>query len=310
MKKNNEREEVKKIISPFVEQSFWEDWKEIMALDQWSSFSDSYKSLRKAASSGPLPFDPKFNSIIWAIDVAKLCQEIAFSYCWMNSYAKFYKKQVRPGTQPSDTDFHVSYFADNCIVRINSCRDKLALIVWAFYVPFNPEERKEVPDYQYIVKQLKHPKKLGLKIKNQNSFLTPLALLKGTDFKCVEKYRHFKIHRLEPRIELYGVNPHHDWPYMLPVVKEKDKENWEENLKSVYTDPLLYKIVKEGCYINGVLYDRDKIEDRLWSYEEIEKHIRSCLIKLVEASDGCFRTLRKRKPFRNNRRRIKRVVKR
>lgn len=115
-----------KIIPPIVEQNFLEEQKKITSCREWISFSNAYMSFRKAARKAPLPFDPKFNAVLWAFDVVELCKEIAFGYSWMNSYAESYKKQISPGSQPAHVDFHVSYFADNCITRIDSCRDKLA----------------------------------------------------------------------------------------------------------------------------------------------------------------------------------------
>jgi hypothetical protein len=245
-----------------------------------------------------LPFDPKFNAVLWAFDVTRLCNEIIFSYCCMNSYAESYKNRITPGSQPAHADFHVSYFADNCITRIDSCRDKLALMIWAFYCAFNPEKRDEMLDYQRILDRLRCPMRFGLKLKNQNDFLKYLENLHGLDFDRVEEYRNFKIHRREPRIEIYGVEPHHDWPYMFPVINKNDIARWKEALKKQYPDPKHREHVKNGCYIDGILFDRRKIKDRLWDFEEVQRHIKSCIIKLLKASDGCFRILRRRLPLR------------
>lgn len=287
-----------KPIPSIVEQNFLEEREKITSRREWISFSNAHKRLYKAAASKVLPFDPKFNAVLWAFDVVELCKEIAFSCCWMNSYGEFYKKRVRRGSQPAHVDFNVSYFADNCITRIDSCRDKLALMVWAFYCPFNPEKKKEVLDYPKIVERLRFPIKFGFDLKNQNEFLKHLDTLMGTDFDQIEKYRHLKIHRREPRIEIYGVEPHHDWPYTLPIIDKIDISRWEEELKKQYPDPKFREHVKESCHIDGVLFDRLKIRDRLLDFEEVQKHIKTCLIKLLKASDGCFRILRRRLPFR------------
>lgn len=284
----------RKVISPVLEQAFGEEQKKITSCREWIKFSKAHNNLYKAILKKGFPFNPKLNAVLWAFDIARLCNEIAFSYCWMNSYAKLYRKQITPGSQPAHVDFHVSYFADNCITRIDSCRDKLALMVWAFYCPFNPEKRKEVLDYPRIVERLRLPIKFGFDLKNQNEFLKHLGTLLGTDFDQVEKYRHLKIHRREPRIEIYGVEPHHDWPYMLPLIDKNDIARWEGELRKQYPDSKFRKHLKNGCYIDGVLFDRRKIKDRLWNFEEIQKHIESCLIKLLRASDGCFRILRRR----------------
>lgn len=114
----------------------------------------------------------------------------------------------------------------------------------------------------------------------------------------LKKYRHFKIHRREPGIEIYGVKSHHDWSYVLPLIDKNDIIHWEKELKKHYPDPLFRERIKKGCYIDGVLFNSRKIKDRLWDFKEVQKHIKSCLIKLLKASDGCYRILRKRSPLR------------
>jgi hypothetical protein len=111
-----------------VEKLYLEENKKLVALEEWVDFDKSYGNFQKAAFRG-LPFDPKFNAVHWGFSVSGLCREIAFGFCWMNAYAGYYKSQVSPGTQPANVDFHLSYFADNCITRIDSCRDKIALMV-------------------------------------------------------------------------------------------------------------------------------------------------------------------------------------
>jgi hypothetical protein len=286
-----------KLISSIVDQNFLEEQKKITSSIEWIDFSKTHNNLYKIILKKGFLFNPKFNSVLWAFDVARLCNEIAFSYCWMNSYAKIYKKRITPGSQPAHVDFHVSYFADNCITRIDSCRDKLALMVWAYYCSFNPENRDEVLDYEKVIERVKYPVKFGLKLKKQDDFLYYLENLSGADFSRVGKYRHFKIHRREPRIEIYGPEQHHDWPYMLPLIDKRDIARWKEELKEQYPEPGHRERVEKGRYIDGVLFDRRKIRDRLWGYEEVEKHIKSCLVKLLKASDGCFRILRRRLPF-------------
>lgn len=283
---------------PILLERYYLEERKITSRREWIAFSNAYENLRNAAYHASLPFDPKFNAVHWAFDAAELCKEIVFSYCWMNSYAELYKKQVSPGTQPAHVDFHVSYFADNCVTRIDSCRDKLALMVWAFYCPFNPENKNEVLDYQRIVERLNCPIKFGIGIKNQNAFLKHLEILRGSDFSRIEKYRHLKIHRREPRIEIYGVASHHDWDYMLPVVDKHNIARWEKELERQYPDPQSRESIKKGCYINGVLFESRRIEDRLWNFGEVQKHITTCIIKLLKAGNGCFRTLRNRPPLR------------
>jgi hypothetical protein len=286
-----------------AEQIYLEEQESIKTDKRWRNFVKSSHKLHKSARRGTLPFDPRFNAVHWAFNVSSLCREIVFGYCWMKAYAKLYKKEVSQGSQPAHVDFHVTYYADNCITRIDSCRDKLALMIWAYYCPFNPEKKDETLDYQQIVERLKYPVKFGIVLRNHSSFLRILQDLKGNDFARVERYRNYKVHRIEPRIELYGVAPHHGWSYTIPLLQEKDISKWEKELQKSYPDERFREHIKKGCYIRGVLYDRKKIEDSIWDYCEVEKHIKSCMQKLLIASTEAFKVLMKRAPLKSKRNR-------
>lgn len=285
-------------ILPQVEKLYLEEEKKLVSSKERIDFSKSYSAFRKAAFKGALPFDPRFNSVHWGFAVSGLCREIVFSFCWMNAYARHYKSQVQPGTYPADVDFHVSYFADNCITRIDSCRDKIALMVWAFYCPFNPEKRGETLDYHTVVQRLKYPLGFGLTLNNHGIFLKHLETLKGKDFGRIEIYRNYKVHRIEPRMEIYGVKSHHGWDYMFPLYDKKEIEKWEKELAQQYPDKQFRKRIKKGCHIKGVLFERRKTSDSLWDYDEVCKHIQSSMTKLFKASAGCFRVLTRRSPLR------------
>ena len=269
----------------------------IEAKPEWRAFATSWASLDKATASGPIPFDPKFNAMHWAFDVSSLCREIAYGLMWMNAYAAYYMLKVKPGEQPAHVDFQVSYFADNSISRIDSCRDKLALMVWSFYCAFNPEERKEVLIYEDIIRRLKWPVKYGLSLRGQKVFLEALNLLQGEDFVRMGQYRDLKVHRREPRIEIYGVESHHDWPYLVPLTEDREIARWKRSFEEQYKDPWMREHIEPGCRIKGVIFDQRTLKGRLWSFRQIQSDTERCLAKLLEASATCFRVLRGRSPF-------------
>ena len=266
----------------------------MLSSKEWSSFIKSYNGFRKSAFKASLPFDPRFNAVHWGFTVNGLCREIAFGYCWMNAHARHYKSQTPPTVQPANVHFHVSYFADNSITRIDSCRDKIALMVWAFYCPFNPEKRSEILDYVMVLDRLKHPLRFGLSLKNHQGFVSHLERLRGRDFDRMVAYRHLKVHRIEPRIEIYGFQTHHGWDYMIPLYEQAEIAQWKRELKELYPDQEFRGYIAKGCYIDGVLFETRKIKDNLWSYGEIQAQIRSCLAKLLQATAGCFNILRNR----------------
>ena len=272
--------------------------RQLEAKPVWRAFVSSWASLYKAAADGPLPFNPKFNAMHWAFDVSMLCREVAYGLMWMNAYATYYMSKVKPGEQPAHVDFQVSYFADNSVSRIDSCRDKLALMVWSFYCAFNPEEKKEVLIYEDVVKRLKWPVKYGLNLRGQKVFLRALNILQGEDFVRIGRYRDFKVHRREPRIEIYGVKPHHDWTYLVPLTEDGEIARWRHSLAKQYKDPWMRERIERGCWIKEVLFDQRTLKGRLWSFPQVKSDTESCLVKLLEASTTCFRALRARSPFK------------
>ena len=262
-----------KTIPPEIIDLFSKENHKIEKSKEWNSLMKSYRRLYDTVTV--IPFDWRFNAIHWALDVGKLCREIAYGLSWMKAYAGIYKSKVSPDMLPQHTDLHVSYFADNCITRIDSCRDKIALMAWAYYCAFDPE--KIVLTFEEVMERLKGQVKFGLKLKRIEPFLKCLDSLTGDQFKRIEKYRHFKIHKREPRIELYGVKPHQDWPYMFPL-DPKDIKRWQRNLQTQYRNqtPGELKYTEDHCRIDGVLFDRRNVKDRLWDYEDIKTCMEAC----------------------------------
>jgi hypothetical protein len=267
----------------------------ILSLKEWKRCEASLKGLRNASLRATRN-NIQFNAIHWAFDVFRLLREIIFGITWMNAHATLYKKRVRPQSGPAHVDLFVSYFADNCVTRIDSCRNKLALMVWAFYVPFNPEERSEVLDYRKVLERFICPLKFGLRIKSHSGFLSSLETLHNEDFRRLEKYRHLKIHRREPRIEMYGVEPHHDLPYLLPLIDKNEILRWRASLHRQYPHMKTGELqrIEKGCHIDGVLFDQRRLKDRVWGFEAIKKHIENSLDALLSASASCFQILRRR----------------
>ena len=300
-------------IAKELDSLYLEEEKLLRSSEEWITFVKCYSRFRKSAFKASLPFDPRFNAVHWGFGVHGLCREIAFGYCWTRAYATYYKSQTPSSAQPANVDFHVSYFADNSITRIDSCRDKIALMIWAFYCSFNPERRPETLDYATVLDRLKHPTRFGLSLKNVQGFVKHLETLRGEAFERMMTYRHLKIHRMEPRIEIYGVKSHHGWDYMFPLYEKGEIDRWEKELERRYPDAEFREHIKKSCYINGVLFDTRKIKDSLWSYDEVQKQIWSCLVKLLQAAAGCFDILRSRAPLKKNRKasdRLGTVVKR
>ena len=211
----------------------------------------------------------------------------------MEAYAKHYKKTNPPGERPSDSSVYVSMFADLCATGIDSFRDKLALMVWAFYCPFNPENK--VLSYGEVVDRLRKPSKFGIKLKNQKPFMNYLAKLKGNHFILVENQRHLGIHRLSPRIEIYNAGPHHSDFYMLPLTNPKEIAEWKKALlKEYHNDGDMASRIEKGCYVNGTLFNRKPLMGRVFEYNDVKKNIRKSLLECLSAFASCLNLLRRR----------------
>lgn len=235
---------------------------------EWKTLVEDYINLKDAYFSKVSSSDHRFSTFLWAYDVRSLCNQIGYSYCWMRAYADYYRASVSEGDLPSHTDFHVSYYLDNCIVRIDSTRDKMALMVWSYYCVFDPEKRLLV--YEDIVERLTNQAKFGLALKRGEDFLQYLEQIENGSFKLIEGYRNSKIHRREPRYEMYDVKSHHGWPYLSPQSKQGE---------------------------DGIRFEPNKSYGHLGDYEELEEAIRNSLLKILVSASGCFRNLLQREPF-------------
>jgi hypothetical protein len=248
-------------------------------------FKDAFKR------QGGLPFETEINAVYWAYDLINLARELVISFCWMEAHANQYKKINQPGTKPSHSSVYVSFYADNCVTLIDSFKDKLALMVWAFYKPFNPE--KKVLDYDEIIKSLKESKKFNLR--KQKPFLRYLQKLKAPHFKIVEMQRHLKIHRLSPRIEIFKAGPQSYDYYMLPLTGQNEINAWRKDLlKRCNNDRSMARQIEKGCYINGILYDRRPLKGRLFEYKDVRRDIKYCLLDSLSALSKCLNLLKRR----------------
>lgn len=240
--------------------------------------------------------DYRANAIHWAQDVFSLYQQIVYGIRKMNAYALAYKDFYPEGTQPNSQFALVDYYASNTLLRIISCRDKIALLVWAFHFPFNPEKRNQVLQYRSILERMRFPHRFGFSFTDHEIFLDALLALTGPDFEQVERYRHLKIHRGEPVIQILGVKPHHDWPYVIPLYEEREITEFQEQQKpSTGYD----EYVKLDFETNSdTLYDHRRLEDRQWNYDEVRENIIRSSIKLIQSTTSILKELLTKEPFK------------
>jgi len=241
-----------------------------------------------------IDFDPRFNSINWMFDCFLLAREIAYSYCWMSAYAD----EVLKHHADADKEFHIQYYADNCITRVNSFRDKAALLAWAYYCPFNPNKKNEVLGFGMVLERLQYPVRFGLTIKHPEEFVAQLDRLRGPHFDLMTHYRHLKIHRIEPKILMRPPRPSDGLSYMVPLFTDEEIRGHSEQLKKMYPDDSSREVIEKGCYIRGVLFDRIRVKREYWDYAEVEEAVRKCTHTCVDVAKELSQTLRRRAPLR------------
>lgn len=295
--------EESRIVPAGIEEHLLDEKQRLLATREWRRFNRAYQRLDDALYDNvTLPFDPRFNAVLWARDSASLCRQVAHSLVWMKAYGEYYKAKIPKGKRLSDPYFEVSYFADNAITRIHSCRDKLALSVWAYFVPFNPEQREQVLDFTAVMERLRQQVRFGLRLRGYKPFMPFLEVLETQKFRKVTQYRHLKIHRREPRIEIYGPAAHHGWDYMIPCLNKAEERALDRKLAKVYPDPAFRQHIKNACFVGGVLYNQRRLKNAIWSYGEVRNLVEDCLLRLLDSVRGCLRILRRRAPVRRRKR--------
>lgn len=261
-------------------------------LREESSFDDMTHEVERLDEAVHLiVFDPRFNSVNWMFDCFQLAKEIVYSYCWMVAHADAVSQTG------SDADFYIQYYADNCITRINSFRDKAALLAWSYYCAFNPNNRAEVLGFSKVVERLRHPVRFGLVLKDQDAFVTQLEKLQGSCFERMTSYRHLKIHRIEPKILMRPPQRSDGLSYMVPLFDEKEIKNWKEKLEAMYPDDNFRKGIEKGCYKNGVLFDRIPVRDEFWCYTEVAEATQKCVHVCIDVARALSQILRERVPL-------------
>ncbi len=239
-------------------------------------FYQSYNDL-KSIYLKKLSRDWRFNTFQWAQAIFNLTEKILFSYLRMKALSIAYKNVVSSGSHPNHTNPGISFYADTTVINLNSLRDKLALMAWAYHHPFNPEKQEEVLDFNEIFNRLKKSESetQGASL-NHSDFLTILQAVHNgySMFKHIARYRHFKIHRLEPIIHMYGPQLHNT---KLPYIRF-DETNIQESI-DISDKPI------NGLHVG---------------YDEIEKVIESSLEKIIDTSSELFTHIHNLPPYSNS----------
>jgi len=265
-----------------------------MQCDEGKRLCDSAGRLLDALA-GVVPWDWRYNATHWALDVVHVCQEIGYSVAWMRAFARYWLESEEPDRRSAES--LVSYFADNAATRISSCRDKLALLAWSYHCPFNPDKKDEVLNFDEVRARFTNPLRFGLYLTGHDEFLAELDKLAGSDFDMATTYRHKKVHRIEPRVVMRKPEPCEQPSYMFPIVTEKEARDFDDKLKGMYPDGQMRAAIREGCFLDGVLFDRRAPKDLLWHYEDFDRFAYACWRSLCDATAGSCEILLRREPM-------------
>ena len=265
-----------------------------MQCDESKRLSGSLAKLFDALV-GVVPWDWRYNATHWALDVADICSEIGFSIASMRAFAKLSLECDDSSRRQSEG--RISYYADNAATRISSCRDKVALLAWSYYCPFNPDRKDEVLNFELVRERLTSPVRFGLRLQGHEEFLAELNKLAGPHFQRAIAYRHKKIHRMEPRVMLRKPKNPDQPSYMFPLVTDKDICAFEKKLSEMYPDDRFREAIRESCFLDGVLFDRRAPDQLLWHFEDFDQFTHACWKDLCDSAAGSSEILLCREPL-------------
>ncbi len=253
-------------------------------------FDRRFRRLRARVET--FPRDPRFNAFHWLHDCWLLAWQIEYSVERMRERAAARRQAAPAGSRPADADFETGYYADNAVVRLASFRDKLALCLWSYFTDFDPERSRA--DFWRVLEMLTAQNRLiGPGAQRALAVLRPLA----EEPAILRDYRNQKIHRREPRVELSGVAPHHDAPYLVPLTTKRQWSAFDRRLAATYPDRGLRAWARERCTRDGVAYGTFRSE-RLFAYGELEAAIRGHRRACYAAALGALDFLVRRPPLR------------
>lgn len=287
------KEEFTKNIQEVAEK-FLEVAQGVHQWDEFRKFESASNSLLHEADKIDIFLntpDPRFNSISWARDVDWLIDQVYFSFYWMDAFAKYFEEKHDSSKGPYGDYWPTSFYADNCIVGIHSCRDKIALMIWAFYCPFDIRKKEEILDFDGVTKRLRYPVKYAIKVEGSEEFYNPLNGLNDSVFKDISEYRHKKIHRREPKVIMGEIQNFHYRNYTFPVLDPSELEDWKSQMKGMNYDSETIDLILKNSVFDGVKYRSKPVDELLISYSDVHEQVERAFKKILKVATACFNIL-------------------
>ena len=249
--------------------------------------ADAYDAFWSTALDAFSVHHPTRNSIHWGAASWKLLKESVYAYASMDTHANIYRENVSEGSFPSSTHGLVSYYADDCVVRLDSIKDKLALAAWCLYDVVDPTTR--VYTCEDVIESFRTYARTG---ENRelwiDQIVATLETLSGGPWDFIEEMRHLKIHRLEPRIEIYGAATFHESTYLQPANNHSVEAKLRTRINRRYGSGELARIVLEGCRVDGILYSEENAQN-VYSYDDVRTNCYQCIESAANALASCLR---------------------
>jgi len=292
MSSNNEGEYIIKRDEINRQDASREDFKAVT-----TSFNELMKSIRS------FPWDWRFNSILYGMDVYSLLRELTFVYASMKASHDVYVIHSKKSSR--NVPFLLNLYIGDVLFRLISIRDKLFMAYAAFFAYHDPETRNSEKALSAELKKLISEAPNGVMLESFKEFLT----LKGlSHWYEIEEYRHMKVHRLEPKIDAYKIESHHDWSYLKKISYEEARKKAEEDFETGYALEDKSKLspeYKENEILQylrrrsfeGSYYERMRPDSRLTDYPEIAALIEKCVSDLMRISAQYYKSLYESPPF-------------
>jgi len=85
--------------------------------------------------------------------------------------------------------------------------------------------------------------------------------------------------------------------YMFPLMSDAEIQIFDDGLAEMYADEDFRARVREGCYLDGVLYDRRAPKELLWHIGDFDEFTHACWKSLCDATAGSCEILLAREPL-------------
>lgn len=257
-----------------------------------------------------IAFDPRMNSILVANDVFVVLKEMLYCYSLALAGYEIYTDSIKkkPGTR--HIPFWMNLFFSDVLYRLGAVNDKLIYCVCT-YLSFKdlaksittPALWSELTDFEKYA-----PNEHLLK----NTAKKLIALDKEPDWKDLKNFRNQETHRLDPKIDAYDLESHHDWSYMSRLtedeVRKRAVQNYESGYKheqkSIYSEKLKsseidFYLKQHKSNIDGYFYEQIQPTTRMAAFDDIKSKAEAYLFILIEIATELYDSLRECEPIKS-----------